>query len=676
MYRLVNTLLSCRLHVLVLAGLLLHNATPSSLTAQESGVEPDATVAESDSPTTEEAKTPPKYTPAIRLLPDSVAGLVRIPNVPDFCVAWRKTHLGDLIDDPAMQPFIEAQRERAKSYFDVMDNRVGLKPDDLYHIATGEAVAAWLPFEKDKRRPFSMVVLADIRGKRAEADDAIQKIDEDLKANGATRNDTEHRGQTIRVYKPKQKPGQIKVEQIAITLDDTRIIAADRDTVVMDLLDGIAGESEITTISELPEFRDVLTRSSRAIQGPFSQGGSTVAIEWFAHPFQMGRIVRNALEVDRGTRIDILKLLENQGFDAVKAAGGIVAIAGSKYDLLHRGFVLAPPTTSEPSKYEKAARMLSFVNEDLGEIPTWIDKGAATVGRIRLNIEAAFLASETLVNEAFDDEIFMQTIEGVRDDTSGPQIDILNKVLPSLDHEILLITDNTMPADVSSERMLVAIRLNDAEAIKKAVHNVMEVEPEAAEMTEIPGVEIWRMQRGDSTETFEEEIFGDLGFGDEEVLDEPAPLLDHFAIAMVGKAAGSQHPYLMFSSHPELLLETIQRIVEGKQGGFASLADVQEVTEALKELGADEVSIARIGRTKLSMRVKYELLRQGKLRDSDSILATLIRRVFEEENQVDPAELNTAKLPPFATIEKHLPNGGNFMKTEKDGWSINGFFLK
>ena len=40
-----------------------------------------------------------------------------------------------------------------------------------------------------------------------------------------------------------------------------------------------------------------------------------------------------------------------------------------------------------------------------------------------------FWASETLLNEAFGDEIFKDIIEGIRDDEDGPQIDIAKNVL-------------------------------------------------------------------------------------------------------------------------------------------------------------------------------------------------------------------------------------------------------
>ena len=60
------------------------------------------------------------------------------------------------------------------------------------------------------------------RARRAkEADAAIEKLDKDLQAANWIRKDTEHLGQTIRVYSTEPKPGQLKVEQIVITLDET-----------------------------------------------------------------------------------------------------------------------------------------------------------------------------------------------------------------------------------------------------------------------------------------------------------------------------------------------------------------------------------------------------------------------------------------------------------------------
>ncbi|QDT02515.1 hypothetical protein K227x_08930 [Rubripirellula lacrimiformis] len=655
----------------VLAGILVaSHSMSSSVVAQDAGIDAAAPDAVNG------ANPAIAYAPAISLLPDSVAGLVRVPDLPGFCKAWETTNMGRLLDDPAMQPFIEARRDRAKDYLQSLGNKVGLHLEDLYEIASGEAVFAWLPFEKDNRRPFAICVVADIRGRRAKADEVMATLDKDLKAGGWIRSDVQHRGEAVRIYDTKPKPGQLKVEQIAITLNDARIIAADRDTVVTDLLDAIAGSPKGPAINKAEDFRTVLTRSAREISGPAKESGGSLAFEWFARPFQMGRIVRESLDIDRGNQVDVIKLLQNQGFDAIKAAGGIAIMAGDPFDLLHKGYILAPPVTSEPDKYKMAARMLQFVNQPLAELPTWIHDDVASVSRVNLRIEEAFWAAETLVNEAFGDEIFRDIIDGIREDEVGPQIDLAKNVLPNLDDHVLLMTDNTLPAEIHSERMLVAIRVSDAAAIKLAVKKAMEVEPDASRMDVLPGVEIWRVQRGEGTDDFDAELFGDLAIEDEEETDEPPPLLDHWAIALVEKGPGSDSPYLMFSSHPEFLVETAKRIQEGTPGGLGSMPRVVAVTGAMKKLGAGSVALDRLVRTKLSLRVKYQLLREGRLKDSDTLLASLIRRAVEDADGEELESGDVGKLPPLKQIEQYLPEAGGYMETHEDGWGLTGFLLK
>ena len=617
-----------------------------------------------------------KYKLAIELLPDTVAGLVRIPNLPRFCEAWENTSLGKLLEDEAMQPFIEAQRQRAKNYLEAFDNKVGIRPEDLYNVASGELVISWLPFPNDKRRPFALCVIADVRGRAKEADAAIEKLDKDLQAANWIRKDTEHLGQTIRVYSTEPKPGQLKVEQIVITLDETRLIAADRDLVVTDLLDTIAGEAEGKPVVQLQEFQHVLKKSSQAILEPVKSGGGTIAIEWFARPFQMARILRESFDVDRGNQVDIVKLLENQGFDAVKAAGGILALAGEKYQLLHRGSILAPAVTDQPSKYKLAARMLQFENAPMAPIPAWVHSEAASFARLNPKFEEIFWASETLLNEAFGDDIFKDIIEGIRDDEDGPQIDIAKNVLPNLDNELILVTDNTLPSQLNSERMLIAIRVSDAEAIGKAISKAMDAEPDATILDAVPGVDIWRVQRGGDEDALDEDLFGDLdiGLGEEEIEETP-PLLDHWAIAMIDRGVNSEAAYLMFSNDPDMLVAAAKRIRSKTKAGLADEPEIKDLISSLSDLGCKSPSMDRIVRTRLSMRAKYNLLREGRLKDSDSVLSSFYRRFLEDEEAESDEAINATDLPPLSTIEKYLPNGGGFMETTKDGWSLTGFLL-
>ena len=610
------------------------------------------------------------FVSAVDFLPKTTAGVVRIPELPAFCDAWQDTQIGKLLISKEMQPFIDAQRERASSYLDTLDTKIGLKPEDLYEIASGEVVLAWLGFPDDKRRPYSLCVVADIRGMKAEADEAAEKIDADLKAGGATRKDVKHGDETIRVYRTKPKPGQLKIEEIALTWNEDRFIAADRDLVVQNLLDVIAGKSAKNEFSDRESFKQVLADSSEAIELA-NEKKATLCWQWYAEPFAMGRILREVFEYDRRDDLDVIELLERQGFGVIEAVGGVGVVSGERFDVLHRGVVLAP------GKLTKAARMLQAKNATRQPISAWPTADTGAFFRVNWDIESAFWSAESLVNDALGEDLFRPMIEGIRDDPEGPQIDVAKDFLPNLDDEVILVTDNTTPVGPDSDRMLVAIRIKNADVVAKVVEKAMKVEPDATKL-EIPEFDVWQVERGEGDgdgDDIDAELAA-LGF-DEEIEDEgAAPLLNHWAIAVVTGNQPGDADYLMFSSHAELLVKLGKRIRSGENGdGMNATADTKRVVAAIDSMNAGEVTFDSVSHPSIALRARYELLRKGELKDSDSLIANLLRRIVEEDEEGKPDQIQAGKLPPFEQIKKYLKSGGAFWQKTENGWSMTGFLM-
>ena len=166
----------------------------------------------------------------------------------------------------------------------------------------------------------------------------------------------------------------------------------------------------------------------------------------------------------------------------------------------------------------------------------------------------------------------------------------------------------------------------------------------------------------------------DIGLGEEEIEETP-PLLDHWAIAMIDRGVNSEAAYLMFSNDPDMLVAAAKRIRSKTKAGLADEPEIKDLISSLSDLGCKSPSMDRIVRTRLSMRAKYNLLREGRLKDSDSVLSSFYRRFLEDEEAESDEAINATDLPPLSTIEKYLPNGGGFMETTKDGWSLTGFLL-
>lgn len=621
-----------------------------------------------------------EYTSGLKLLPDTAAGVVRVPDLPALCDAWDATTLSGLTDDPKLKPLIEANFGVGGTVWKSISDRVGVRPQDLYEIGTGEVVAAWLSYT-NKRRPSAMVLISDIRGNEAAASKVIEQIDADLKAEGGSRRDIAHRGQTIRVYSPKTKAGQLKIEEVVVCLTAERLIAADFSDLVQEILDAIATGNRADSLSDAP-LRNLVTDAAyerlRGDAAELADGWQNTVVEWFAKPLEVGRIVRDVAKVDRGSKVKIVDLLEKQGFDAIQAAGGVVVTGTESFDLLHRGHVHAPPIAGQADRYRLAARMLDFPNSPKSGLPAWIPDDVASVTRLNWNLEKAFWASETLVDEALGSVVFRPSIVGIRDDEVGPQIDIAKNVIPNLDDQLIILTDNTLPATIDSERLLVAIGIKDEQAITTALRKAMEAEPDVSKIETVPGVTIWKVQEGQGDgEDIGEIDFQDLGF-EEDPDEEEKRLLNTFALATIPQGKCSDIAYLVFASHVDLLEKIARRIAMAEPPTPLSQSpEFNELVADLEQLGAEQTSIERLLRLRYSLRAKYELLRRGELKDSDSILATLVRRAFEDESiEEDIERPNQAKWPPFAEIEKYFRNAVSYVESTETGWTLNGFLLR
>ena len=79
------------------------------------------------------------------------------------------------------------------------------------------------------------------------------------------------------------------------------------------------------------------------------------------------------------------------------------------------------------------------------------------------------------------------------------------------------------------------------------------------------------------------------------------------------------------------------------------------------------------------MRAKYELFRKGELRDSDSVLAAIVRRILQNARDDKPEEelkINAQQLPAFDAIKQHLQPSGLSFETVEDGWMFRGLMLR
>ncbi len=133
----------------------------------------------------------------------------------------------------------------------------------------------------------------------------------------------------------------------------------------------------------------------------------------------------------------------------------------------------------------------------------------------------------------------------------------------------------------------------------------------------------------------------------------------------------------MFSSHMEMIEEAIEQMDTSPVSPLLSQVDYNRAQSALRETFDDPDACAwQIVRSDLAYRVQYELFRQGKLRESQSMLASLLDRLLKDE-EVHPKQqvIEGSDLPDFDYIKKFLQPGATIVRTTPQGWSFGSVLL-
>ena len=212
-------------------------------------------------------------------------------------------------------------------------------------------------------------------------------------------------------------------------------------------------------------------------------------------------LVANAQE-----RRDILAVLKNQGFTAVKCIAGEVWFAHADSDIAHRGFVLAD------FPLPRSAGILDFPNESMTQPPHFVSGNAATFLATAWNAQTAFWKARDLVDELVGNQgVFDEVINGIKNDVNGPQVDIRNELLPLMTNDIVAISDcKEGEVEVNSRRNLIGVKVNNTSKAAQIVDRVMKAEANA-ELMSFQGIDIWKVtnaQNGAEEDEFSE--FGDF----------------------------------------------------------------------------------------------------------------------------------------------------------------------
>ncbi|EMI57379.1 DUF3352 domain-containing protein [Rhodopirellula sallentina] len=603
--------------------------------------------------------------PASRLLPSDTYAYVRIRNVADLKVGFARSSLGQMLDDPAMQPFVSDTYQTLSATLEEFASQIGLSLDELLSIPQGQVAIALVPGAPPEAEPakpsrgpeeepetdeeiarrlqrqrrqqnrFAVVLMVET-GKdntsSARMNELLEQIGE-LSQRNQFVSDTEKIGDHSLTTWRRARGGQ-QTEWFQrdgmFVIGLGRRAAADvlerwndsdaprnRKEAAEEAKDTDSKLVEISgNLSSNPDFGSVMTRSIGA-------EAETPQITFFVHPYAIAeKIISRS-----GSAFFIMPIVETLGADKIRGIGGSIFRGGEVIEgIIHAHIVINPPRDGffgviRPEEVDPTP-------------PEWVPADATSYMTAQWDIATATDNLTQIVDRFAGEGSFDRFAE----DRIQARLDISLKeeVIPNLTGRYVGVQRYQLPAAWNAVARLDALQVRDVEKARELLQRAKTKLPASDMRAEnVGGAEVYflanRRKLPNTLRTPERSVF----------------LIDD---------------YLVLADSREL----VEQVLRARSGKTPRLIDDTDYELLLSELGAklggEKPFVLNFARDADSYRVLYNMA------GSDEFAGTLSRRGENNPVIAKFADLlNRQKLPPFDELRKYFNVSGGFGYDEPGG---------
>lgn len=606
------------------------------------------------------------------LLPDITKGFVSITNWDQLSEHWNKTQLGQLMNDPSMKSFRKDLRKQFEEQFSRARDKLGLTISDLRGVSTGEACAAVLLLKpksadpKAKAEDMANVILMDVTNNLEKAKGVIETAKANQLKKGAKQSQTVIEGATVLVFDVPPDPKDPRPQQAIYFLRENLLVAVDSLEVAQGILARAAGKRAGVALAETAAFQAVMKRAAADTPGWKPQ------VRWFVEPLGYLEALQVATPPDQRRKDrNMFELFRNMGYGAVQGVGGYLDFAVEKYEILHRTAAYAPT----PPPYEKAMKMMVLPNQSEFAPAPWVPRDIATYSTGYIELPNAFDNFGYVFDPLFGEQpgAWDEVINGLKLDPNGPQIDLRAEMVARLENRISVLTDYVLPITETSERLLYAIPAKDEAKMTAALAKFYRND-KVIRRRELGGFMVYENPLPEKAKVPEINI------------EEPGKVRRRAARqaaqggnqpALPNATLTVAHGHLMVASHYDFLKKILEPAKPKET--MAGSIDYRVVSKFLNELAPPQSAARIFTRTDEQCRVDYELLREGKLRQSDTMLAKTLNWWSNPSSKKDGSRpqqrIDGRQMPDYQIVRRHLGPGGTYVVSETGGWFLKGFLL-
>ncbi|MEQ8790887.1 MAG: hypothetical protein RIC55_31785 [Pirellulaceae bacterium] len=558
--------------------------------------------------------------PLERLLPDTTRASFSISNAQHLEDGWSRTRLSQLVDVPAMKPFLDDAEARFRRALGGLDDLADIDADDLRAAASGEIRLATV---ESAAGSAEVAALVDVTGKSDAVAELAAKIDAGLSDRGATHATETIAGATLHTYtwtaegSTRRTSYFVKNEVLCVASDGALA------KTVLARFDGAAGKG----LADVPAYRDVIDRCLAA------EGDASPQVQWFVQPLELQRLLTE----------DDQEFERKHGLDGVKAVGGTVRFGVGQFDAVARLAVYAPPPRT------RALRLLSLKDDKPLEPQSWLIEDIDSYATANLEFTNVLDDIGPLFDDLAADGIdgtFEDILGDLKDEEVGPGVDIRKELMPILGPRITIVSDHLAGARSDGGVSLIAIETSNEAKAADVVKRLMRDDPQVTRIT-LPGYpfDLWQ------------------------VADDPDATMPNMGIVVA-------NGHVLAASHADLIRKILLAPADAPK--LAAAADYKQAAAERDSLGGAPLAVWMFSRTRRDYRTTYEMVRAGKLDEMESMYADGLRRLFghDEERLAGMPRLDFTLLPAFSVVEPFLKPVGALVYNQPTGWMVVAFVGK
>ncbi len=570
--------------------------------------------------------------PPERVLPGTTLFVLKVNDVKSFRESFSSSQYGRAWNDPGMKDFREDLAGRLEDTSKAVKDRVGVSLKELLEIPQGALCVAVIGRD-DPKQSTAGVLIADAGENQKKLEEVLDRASKQAEEAGAKVSKESFSSLTLHIVEPPKEGANPRPTLIWTSAGNIFFVGTDLE-VVKDLVAHRDGRDNSLGATE--SFTKTLAKTD----------ASKAQLLWYIDVPKVVKLLIKANAKDNVAQADQTDALASElGVYGLKSVGGSISLGVGAYDSLSKTFFNVPKPISGLLK------MFSLPPVAL-KPESWVPATVASYQTLSWDMDNIYNAFEELVNKFQPGMVNLIEQQLVGPD-GGEPLSFKKDVFGPLGNRVTVIGDYKKPIKEDSQRMLIAIALDNAKAFQSTLTRIFQATGTTPEKREFQGTTIYEF-----------------------AVNLPnAPQGNAAPPALKGPISLAIAKDTLFVTTDATLLEQVLR------PGNASLADSSSYQTIAKEL-PDKMSGMSFARPDESARLSYDMIKSG-----------AFAKALEQAMAARPGGggaggagapplpdlkkfLPLEKLPDFSVFAKYLSLSGGSSIADDDGLTMTGFTLR